>query len=86
VRETIEHHAGDARQNCAFVVASMYSTVGIFHANRDVLRKVVSNPDTWDHPVTAVITQRPDKVPPTARTREAMQLMLEHHYRNLPVS
>jgi CBS domain-containing protein len=83
VRETIEQMRV-MKQNCAFVVGEHTRLLGIF-TDRDVLRKVVHNPGTWDVPVTAVMTQRPDNVPPTASTREAMKLMLEHHYRNLPV-
>jgi CBS domain-containing protein len=83
VRETVEQMRA-MKTNCAFVVGEHTRLLGIF-TDRDVLRKVVHNPGTWDVPVTAVMTQRPDHVPSTATTREAMKLMLEHHYRNLPV-
>lgn len=83
VRETVERMRA-TKQNCAFVVGEHTRLLGIF-TDRDVLRKVVNHPDTWEQPVSSVMTYRPDHVQPSASTREAMRLMLEHHYRNLPV-
>src|SRR5213593_42038 len=57
---------------------------GIF-TERDVLQKVVDRPETWDRPVAAVMTPRPDTVRPTAPVAAALRSMNRGHYRNVPV-
>jgi signal-transduction protein with cAMP-binding, CBS, and nucleotidyltransferase domain len=57
--------------------------VGIF-TERDVLRKVVTAPELWDGPVNAVMTADPITVAPEATAVEALRLMDEHDFRNLP--
>jgi CBS domain-containing protein len=58
--------------------------IGIF-TERDVLRKVVTTPETLDAPIDQVMTLDPITVPPQTPAAEALWLMDEHHFRNLPV-
>lgn len=83
VRETVDRMRS-MRQNCAFVVGKGTHLVGIF-TDRDVLRKVAANPETWDQEVSTVMTKTPDTLPPTATTGEALRKMKSQRYRNLPV-
>jgi len=83
VRETIERMRMMG-QRCAFVVGEHTRLLGIL-TDRDVLRKIVNHPDTWDRPVSSVMTLRPETLAPTATTREALRLMMERHFRNVPV-
>ncbi|RMF77507.1 MAG: CBS domain-containing protein [Chloroflexi bacterium] len=83
VRETIELMRSK-KQNCAFVVGEHTRLIGIV-TDRDVLRKVVTKPETWDKPVTDIMTANPDSITGDATAQDAMALMDEHHYRNVPV-
>ncbi len=58
--------------------------LGIF-TERDVLQRVVGRPETLDGPVDAVMTARPITVLPDTPTAQALWLMDDHHFRNLPV-
>ena len=58
--------------------------MGIF-TERDVLKKVIDRPETWDCPVETVMTANPDTVRPTERVAAAMGLMNRGQYRNVPV-
>ena len=58
--------------------------IGIF-TERDVLRRVAGNPETLDGPVDAVMTPRPITVLPDTSAADALWLMDDHHFRNLPV-
>ena len=83
VRETVERMR-TLRQNCAFVVGGRTQLIGIL-TDRDVLKRVAANPDTWDQAVTTVMTASPDTLTPDATTSKAMRLMEQHRYRNVPV-
>lgn len=83
VRETVERMQV-LRQNCAFVVGKGTHLVGLL-TDRDVLRKVANRPEVWDKPVDTVMTKSPDTLPPSATAGEALRMMDERHYRNIPV-
>ena len=57
---------------------------GIF-TERDVLLKVVHRPEAWDTPVSQFMTAAPVSVDPAAAVAEALHLMNEGHFRDLPV-
>lgn len=57
--------------------------IGIL-TDRDVLRKVVTAPQTWSWPVDTVMTSSPITISPDAPAAEALWLMDERHFRNLP--
>lgn len=71
-------------QNCAIVVGQGTQVVGIF-TDRDVLKKVVTAPETWDQPVEQVMTVRPQTIMPESPAGAALKMMDEGHYRNVPV-
>ncbi len=83
VRETVERMRM-MRQHCAFIVGEHTRLLGIL-TDRDILRKIVNHPETWDQPVSSVMTLRPEVLAPAATTREALRLMTERHFRNVPV-
>ena len=83
IRDTVERMR-EMSQNCAFVLGDDSRIVGIF-TDRDVLRKVVAQPTIWDEPVSNVMTPAPTTLPPTATTHEALKLMADKHFRNIPV-
>ena len=58
--------------------------VGIF-TDRDVINKVLGDPDTLDHAVDAYMTPDPITVRPDASAADALKLMDKYHIRNLPV-
>jgi CBS domain-containing protein len=70
-------------QGCALITEAD-RLVGIF-TERDVLKKVIDRPETWDRPVETVMTADPDTVSPTELVATAMGLMNRGHYRNVPV-
>lgn len=53
--------------------------------DRDVLHKVVGLPAILDRPIDEVMTPRPITVDPNTSAAEALRLMDENHFRNLPV-
>lgn len=57
---------------------------GIF-TERDVLLKAVHRPDIWDAPISQHMTAAPTSVDPAAGVAEALHLMNEGHFRDLPV-
>jgi CBS domain-containing protein len=83
VRATVER-LRERRQNCALVIGKGTRLIGIL-TDRDVLRRVVAAPDTWDQPVETVMTPTPQTVNPDAPAGDALRLMEEGHYRNVPV-
>lgn len=83
IRDTVERMR-EMKQRCAFILDDRSRIVGIF-TDRDVLKKVVANPAIWDEPVSSVMTTTPVTLPPTAATHEALKLMEEKHFRNVPV-
>ena len=58
--------------------------VGIF-TERDVMRRVITDPGALDEPVEVVMTPRPVTVSPDTSAAEALWMMNDHHFRNLPV-
>lgn len=58
--------------------------VGIF-TERDVMRRVVTDPEALDRPVEVVMTPRPVTVSPDTSAAEALWMMDDQHFRNLPV-
>jgi CBS domain-containing protein len=73
----------ESDNNCAFVMQET-RLVGIF-TDRDVLRKVVDAPQRWADPIDSVMTRTPKSVACTATAMDALHLMNNHHFRNLPV-
>lgn len=58
---------------------------GIF-TERDVLTKCMVDGFDWDQPLSAsVLTKQPRVIASTGTVAEAIALMQQHHYRNLPV-
>ena len=82
VREAIRQ-LREEKRNVALVVNDG-ALVGIF-TDRDVLRKVVDKPETWDGPIEAVMTAAPLVVKPSAVAAEALNLMDTRNFRNVPV-
>jgi CBS domain-containing protein len=58
--------------------------VGIF-TERDVMNRVVVSPEKLDGPVDEVMTTQLVTVLPDTSAADALWLMDEHHFRNLPV-
>lgn len=52
---------------------------------RDVLRRVATHPDTFTQPIETVMTKQPVTILPTTSAADALWLMDEKHFRNLPV-
>ncbi len=73
----------ESRQNVCLIIEEN-KLVGIF-TDRDVLRKVVAFPETWNKPVSQFMTTNPITVKPETSAADALWLMDDHHFRNLPV-
>ena len=58
--------------------------VGIF-TDRDVMRKIAGEPDLLDTPVDQVMTRDPIAIRADVSAAEALRIMDEKHFRNLPV-
>lgn len=82
VRATVEAMR-EANHNCAFVTCDGQLR-GIF-TDRDILRKVVDAPETWDRPIEEVMTPGPFAVNTRDAADVALALMNEKHFRNVPV-
>jgi CBS domain-containing protein len=82
VRATIEKMRQE-NHNCAFVT-NQGRLVGIF-TDRDILRKVVAAPESWDQPIETVMTAQPLTVNTSDPADTALNLMNEKHFRNVPV-
>lgn len=82
VREVVNTLRQD-KHNCAFVLDDEL-IVGIF-TDADVLHRVVDHPDTWDAPITTVMTERPSVITSDDPTMLALDLMAKHSFRNMPV-
>jgi CBS domain-containing protein len=70
-------------QHCA-IVLDEGTLVGIF-TDRDILRKVVDLPETWDRPIKEVMTRSPITVNCNEPADAALDLMDRKHFRNVPV-
>jgi CBS domain-containing protein len=82
VRKTLD--AMRAERGRTALITDGDKLIGIF-TERDVLRRVAGNPETLDGPVDAVMTPRPITVLPDTSAADALWLMDDHHFRNLPV-
>lgn len=83
VREAVDRMR-EMKRHCAFVVGRGTQLVGIV-TERDVLRKVINNPETWDQSVEAIMTADPRTLRGSSTTREALRLMNSGRFRNVPV-
>jgi CBS domain-containing protein len=82
VRDAIEQMQQEGHNSA--VVTRDGALVGIF-TDRDLLRRVVDAPKTWDQPIDAVMTPAPITVNATDPANAALNLMDKHHFRNVPV-
>lgn len=82
VRETLNRMRAE-RGRTALITRGT-ELIGIF-TERDVLRRVAGAPETLDGPVDAVMTSQPVTVLPDTSAADALWLMDDHHFRNLPV-
>ena len=82
VRESIATMRKEGN-NCAIVMKGG-KVIGIF-TDRDLVRKVVDAPATWDKPIDEVMTPAPITVSSTAPADAALDLMDRKHFRNVPV-
>ena len=82
VKATVEQMR-DKNHNCALVVRGS-ELIGIF-TDRDILRKVVAAPETWDNPVDTVMSASPVTVNAADAAETALALMNQKHFRNVPV-
>jgi CBS domain-containing protein len=71
------------KHNCAFITKDN-RLFGIF-TDRDVLRRVVDNPEIWDHPIDEVMTHNPKSIRSNQPAGDALKIMNELHFRNTPV-
>lgn len=75
----LERHVGSV------VVLEARKVLGIF-TERDVLRKLaLSGRDPANVPVSELMTAPVTTVPPETNPTDALAIMLEHHFRHLPV-
>lgn len=82
VKTTIDRMRAE-NHNCAFVTENG-QLVGIF-TDRDILRRIVDIPETWQRPIEDVMTPDPLSVKLTDPADAALNLMNQHHFRNVPV-
>jgi CBS domain-containing protein len=82
VKATIDKMRAE-NHNCAFVTEDG-ELVGIF-TDRDILRRVVDTPETWQRPIEDVMTPDPLSVKLTDPADVALNLMNQKHFRNVPV-
>lgn len=81
VRVVLAQIRADANNACLIVDGD--KLVGIF-TDRDVLRKVIGAPDTLDRPIDDVMTHNPITIAPDSSAADALRLMDDNHFRNLP--
>jgi CBS domain-containing protein len=89
---TVEPHVAVAAAAAAMIGAGVGSAVvlqGSFLAGilteRDVLRAAASGSDLMHSPVSAWMTRDPEQASPDTTVEDALQLMLLHGFRHLPV-
>jgi CBS domain-containing protein len=82
VRETLGRMRAEGGRTA--LITRGAELIGIF-TERDVMRRVAGEPETLDGPVDAVMTPRPITVLPDTSAADALWLMDDHHFRNLPV-
>jgi CBS domain-containing protein len=80
IRQMLEHHAG-----AVTVVDSNHVVAGIF-TERDVMRRLsLSGRDPNTTPVNEVMTTPVELATELTSEAEALSIMLERHYRHLPI-
>ncbi len=82
VRDTVEKMRTE-NHNCA-IITKGGTLAGIF-TDRDLLNKVVNAPDLWAGSIDAVMTGSPITVNVNDPAYQALDLMDEKHFRNVPV-
>ncbi len=82
VRETLNRMRAEG--GASALITQNGRLMGIF-TERDVMRRVAAAPETLDGPVDAVMTPKPITVLPDTAAADALWLMDDHHFRNLPV-
>jgi CBS domain-containing protein len=82
VRSALTQLRSDGNNACLVIEGEKLK--GIF-TDRDVLRKVLGAPAVLDGPIDEVMTLAPISIGPDVSAAEALRLMDEHHFRNLPV-
>jgi CBS domain-containing protein len=82
IRETIATMR-QKETNCAFILRDG-ALAGIF-TDRDVMRRVVDRPDIWEHAIDEVMTHGPRAVESGQSVGEAVSMMDDLHFRNVPV-
>jgi CBS domain-containing protein len=82
VRDTVEQMRKNGHHSAIVTKDGMLA--GIF-TDRDLMRRVVDAPSTWDHPIEEVMTPSPLTVNSNDEAFAAMELMDEKHFRNVPV-
>jgi CBS domain-containing protein len=82
VRDTLAQMRQEGRNVC--LVTEEEELIGVF-TDRDVLRKVAVASETWDRPIDEVMTRDPVAVKPDSSAAEALWLMDDESFRNLPV-
>lgn len=73
----------EADTSCSFVMSGI-DIIGIF-TEHDVTHRVVRSPDQWDQPVENFMTPNPTVVNGERSAMDALRLMTERYFRNLPV-
>ena len=82
--ESVVLSMADASTSCAFVMESG-SLSGIF-TEHDVAIKVALHPDLWTAPISMIMTADPYRLNADHSALDALRLMNERRFRNLPVS
>lgn len=82
IRNTLAQMRTDGKTVC--LVTDNNGLVGIF-TDRDVMRKVIDVPGILDKPVDEVMTLHPITAGPQASAADALRLMDENQFRNLPI-
>ena len=82
VREALNKLRAERHNIC--LITQGTHLLGIF-TDRDVLRRVVGVEGAIDGPIDSVMTRNPITITPDAPALDALCIMDEHHFRNLPV-
>ncbi|GAB4424570.1 MAG: hypothetical protein Kow0031_03600 [Anaerolineae bacterium] len=82
VKDTVEKMRAE-KHNCA-IITKGGTLAGIF-TDRDLLNKVVNAPNLWANAIDAVMTESPITVNAHDPAYQALDLMDEKHFRNVPV-
>ena len=82
VSDTIKQMQTKSRNACLIMADNKLA--GIL-TERDILRKVANHSETYNQPVDTIMTANPITIEPTTTAAEALWLMDDKHFRNLPV-